>query len=690
MLTFGEKRYNINDNFAFVEKAKNRNMIQTKIRTILVALFFVTLIHPTFAQQNQADSADKEMLDNGIEILRTYFLENRNWKIIDPELRSDIRSLINFFEDTPLDTVLTQLDRKQKADTLYVYRLPENVEDSLNVPGYIPADEVKRNIEQIGISLQAEVQQNPIPVPDQVIENAKLMAPIVPKDKGRMLFSDGIYAFPDSLIIPEVIPDSILNSPEEFERLVKIDSLRNNYVEEKRLAYNDSVTNETVNQITRDYRQRMFEQQLQFRTTRYRDDVELNNYRVLRAYNDRVIMNVNDTIKAVIDLLTSYADFIDTTKIRLINLDGNSTDITLQNNTTRFAKMWLKNEQNDSLQLVLKSTDKKGVQLLVSDGVSFHRFSERQTKDFDFESLKGEQSRFSKINKPYSVETPWLLNGEGAVGFTQTYYENWKKGGESALALLFSLKGSANYSSKGGRIKWENSGEIRNGWLQPGGEGSELKKNDDKFEITSRFGLRAHKKWYYSSEFNFNTQFFRGYKYPKANNPDPISAFLAPAKTYFKLGMDYKPNNDFSLFISPITVKNVFVRDTALIDQTKFGVDAEKKAFWEPGLNAEFKYRKNLTPTINWETKYKMFVNYQDPFKKLDIDWENNLKIQLTDYINMRMMLHMVYDDDVLFPVYDDDGNKVGEKAKLQIKEFITVGFNYTINRKVTRTRRIR
>jgi hypothetical protein len=664
-------------------------MIQAKIRTILIALFCVTFVQTTFAQE-KTETSEEEVLDSGIEILRTYFLQDQNWQVTDPEVRTNIRSLINFFEDIPLDTILFYLDQKQQEDTLYVYRLPENVEDSLSVPGFIPAEEVRKSIEQIEIDLQAEVQQNPIPVPGQVTENAKLEAPVIPPGKGMTLFSDGGYVFPDSLIIPEVIPDSVLNSPEEFQRLVKIDSLRNEYIEQKRLEYNDSITTETVTRIVEQYRQRMFDQQLRFKIKLYKDSVRLNNYSVLLAYNNRVIENVNDTIKAVIDLLTAYADYVDTTTVSVLNLDGKASDITLQNNSTHFAKMWLKNEQNDSLQLVIKSTDKKAIQLLVSDGVSFHHFSERTTKDFDFESLKKGKSKFKGIKTPYRVETPWRLNGEGSVGFTQTYYENWKKGGESAISLLINLKGSANYSSSDNKVKWENSGEIRNGWLQPGGKGSGLRKNDDKFEITSRFGLRARKKWYYGAEFNFNTQFFRGFQYPKDEHPDPISGFFAPAKTYFKLGMDYKPNSDFSLFLSPITVKNVFVRDTAVIDQTKFGVEEGKRAFWEPGLNAEFKFKTKITDDITWETKYKMFMNYKDPFKKLDIDWENNLRLKLNDYISMRMMLHLIYDDDVLFPVYDNNDNKIGEKPKLQIKEFITVGFNYTINRNVTRTMRNR
>lgn len=662
-------------------------MVQHIFKSILIALVAFFIVPVTFAQDAPKN---EQILGDGVSILRTYFLENNNWHRTNPSLERDISGLINRIEDAPLDSILYHLDQSQKSDTIYVFRLPENVEDSLNVPGYIAATQVQKNIEQIAIDLQQEVQENPIPVPESVIENAKLQVQSIPEGKGMVLFTDSLYSLPDSLIIPEVIPDSLLNSPEEFKRLVKIDSMRNAFIETKRIAYNDSITAETIIRASARYRQNMFEQQLLFKTKLYRDKVALENYNVLRAYNDSIVTMVNDTIGKVIDVLTTYADFMDTARISITNLHGESTDIVLQNGIERYARVWLKNEQNDSLQVLVKSKDKRGMEILFNDVVTFQRLSERQTKDFDFESLKEDYSGFSNVGNSYKLEMPWRIGGDGSIGFTQTYYENWKKGGESAISLLMILKGFANYESADKKIKWDNSAEIRSGWLQPGGRGSELQKNDDKFEITSRFGLRATKKWYYSAEFNFNTQFFRGYKYPKSDNPDPISSFLAPAKTYFKLGMDYKPNDDFSLFLSPFSVKNVFVKDTALIDQTKFGVEQGKRAFWEPGLNAEFKYKTKITPDFTWETNYKMFVNYQDPFKKLDIDWENNLRMKLTTYIDLKMMLHLIYDDDVLFPVYDNDGNQTGEKPKLQIKEFITVGFSYSINKKVMRTKRIR
>ncbi|NQU54484.1 MAG: DUF3078 domain-containing protein, partial [Bacteroidetes bacterium] len=258
-----------------------------------------------------------------------------------------------------------------------------------------------------------------------------------------------------------------------------------------------------------------------------------------------------------------------------------------------------------------------------------------------------------------------------------------------ALSLLLVLKGFANYSRADGKVKWENNAEIRNGWIRPGGEDPELQKNDDKFEFTSRYGISAFKKWYYSAEFNFETQFFKGFRYPTKVNTEPISAFMAPGKTFLKLGLEYKPNKDFSLLLSPITVKNVFVRDTVLIDQTKFSIDTDKRSFWEPGLNADLKFKKEITEDITYETKYKMFLNYKNPFQKFDINWENTFNMRLSEYINMRFMLHFIYDDDVKFLIDENDPSK-GLKAKLQMKEFFTIGFVYKINRKVMKAKRIR
>jgi hypothetical protein len=254
------------------------------------------------------------------------------------------------------------------------------------------------------------------------------------------------------------------------------------------------------------------------------------------------------------------------------------------------------------------------------------------------------------------------------------------------------LKGFANYTQPEGKLKWENSGEFRNGWIRQGGAGAELQKNDDKLEITSRFGIitATNSKWYYSAEFNFETQTFNGYIYPKSKNPKPISSFMAPSRTFFKIGLDYKPSKYFSMLLSPLTLKNVFVRDTAKVDPTKYGIAKGKNKFWDPGLNADLTFKKDLTKDFTWESRYRMFINYKAPFKKYDVNWENLMILRLNRFIDMRFMLHMIYDDDVLFPVYNEANVKIGDKPKLQLMQLTTIGFSYKINKQVQHTRKLR
>ena len=659
-----------------------------KIRVFIFFISLFTFFYSTEAQEVRKDR-NEQALEFGTRLIEKYFEEDTNWQVTDPKAAQNVRGLIQFIEKQPLDSILVNLNEWVGDSTYrFVYRLPEFVSDSLQLPGFYPSMQVQKDLEAISLQLKSKYFEKELSVPVSLITDMEKKAGIIPPGEGYRLFETNIYEFPDSLKIPEVIPESLMNSPADYQRYFKLDSFRNVYIEQKRLAYNDSIVNAFRDALIEDYRNRRFREEFETQRRELLDSVNQNNYQVLKQYNDSIVRTVNDSIAMVIGELAAYADYIDTARITVTNFVDEEFPILLQSGNTDLYRVWLKNVQNDSLRILVKNTDKRTLQMTLDDGVTFSRFKPRETKSFDFSTLNREISGLTNVGEKYLVLTPWRIGGDGNVGFTQAYLENWKKGGQSALSLQIILKGYANYSRFDGKVKWENSGEIRNGYIRPGGEGAELQKNDDKFEVTSRLGVSAFKKWYYSTEFNYETQLFKGFRYPKSSYPEPISAFMSPARTFFKLGLDYKPNKDFSLLLSPLTAKHVYVRDTVNIDQTRFGIEKGKKDAWEPGLNTDIFYRRNLTPNLTYETKYKMFINYIQPFGNLDINWENQFVMKVNDHINVRMLLHLIYDENVLFPVYDANDLKTGEKPKLQVKEFITIGFSYKINRLVTRTRR--
>ncbi len=653
---------------------------------LVLGLFMSNL---TFSQNPDTVRVD-ETLKTELDILKKYFYEGNSWHIAQPSVERDVKGLIHFIEDKPVDTIIGNLNKSFNRSENYVIRLPENVSDSLSVPGYYANRFVVADVEKITVRLQKIYKKKKIIVPAEMISDLDERLNLIPEGKGLQLFTDSVYIMPESLQIPDVIPDSLLNSPEQFQALVRKDSIRNRYIEQKRLEYNDRVVSAYIDSVTADIRKREFETELNLQVKRLTDSVKVNNYQVLKLYNDSVINAVNDSIYTALRLLTIYADLIDSVQISVINSTNDSTFIKLKEGNERYTRVWLKNEQNDSLSVLVKNTGKRSMQVSIDDGVTISRFKPKHTKEFDIKTLKKDFAKFNNVGKAYEIETPWRIGGVGNIGITQTYLQNWKKGGQSSLASLLVLKGFAKYARADGKVKWENWAVIRNGWLRPGGKDSEIQKNDDRLEFTSRYSLSAFNKWYYSAELNFETQIFHGYKYPKDEHPDPISAFMAPSKTFLKLGFEYKPNKEFSLLLSPVTVKNVFVRDTVLIDQTKFGVDPDRRSMWDPGLNADLRYKTKITEDITYETRYKMFIDYRQPFSKFDINWENLFVMKLNDYIRLLFMVHFIYDDDVLFPVYDANDVKIGEEPKLQIKELMTIGFAYSINRKVMRVKRIR
>ena len=658
----------------------------------LCAGFFVLISVSLFAEIVPSDrkkdlsTHPTDTIRQGINYLKKYLQNNQVWQPENPEIIRAINGLVHFTEDERIDSILVKLDQFQKQENYrYIYRQPSETNDSLRVPGYIKHEAILEKMRQLDRAIWNGVDMNAIPLTETLkkLESSKRQ-PIGPGNDQEIVEKTGIV-LPDSLINVMANPDSMSNAPNNFDRIKKRQQLRNKLLEDARMRYNKQVQKLNPDSVILEYRKfavRVFSDSLQ---TRLRDSLKLQNQQILAHHNDSVVHAVNDSINVFVKALERYARN-DSVSLSIQSLTGNPTQIWLRNNERTIKRFYIKNEQNDSLGIRIMNIDKHSLGMAIDDDVTFNRLVQKQRKEFAFENFTPDR-KLTNISKKFEVISPWDLGGNGTFGFTQTYLNNWKAGGKSAFSFLMVMKGYANYSSDS-KIKWENSGEIRNGWIRQGGDINQTQKNDDKIELISRLGISAFKKWYYSTEIDFVTQFFNGYNYP--DKTKPISSYLSPVKTMFKLGLDYKPNKNFSLFISPLTAKYVYVRDTAKIDQTKYGVSETSQSFWEPGLNTDIRYRIDINSRISFETKYKMFMNYQQPFKKVDINWENTLVSQLTDRINMSVMLYLLYDDNVTFPTgrMGADGKEI-YKAKWQTRELMTIGFSYKINKHIYKRRKL-
>ena len=268
----------------------------------------------------------------------------------------------------------------------------------------------------------------------------------------------------------------------------------------------------------------------------------------------------------------------------------------------------------------------------------------------------------------------WKTSGVISLNAAQSSFTNWAAGGQNSVGLNGLANFTADYKKE--KNAWDNSFDFGYGVLQQGKSKSWL-KTDDKINVTSKYGYQASKEWYYSVLMSFRTQFAPGYNYP--NDSVKISTFMSPAYVLLALGMDYKPNDNLSLFMTPLTLRSTIVADTALSNRGAFGVDPGKKIRNELGAYLNFQYKKDdIVKNVNFITKIDLFSNYLKNPQNIDINWETLFVLKVNRFLSATVATNLVYDDDTKIGI---DTNKDGVYDKFgprtQFKEVIGVGFTY-------------
>lgn len=273
--------------------------------------------------------------------------------------------------------------------------------------------------------------------------------------------------------------------------------------------------------------------------------------------------------------------------------------------------------------------------------------------------------------KPDTIKT-WHCGGLLSLNFTQITLTNWAAGGQSSTAGVGIFNVFANY--KQDNRLWENSLYMGYGMIKQ--KNNIAIKSDDRFELNSKYGIKKTETLYYSALFNFKTQFAPGYKYP--NTTDVISTLLAPAYLTLSVGADYKPNKDWSFFISPLTGKMTIVSDNLLSAQGAFGVDPGKKVRVEVGALVKIELKKELMKNVSLDTKVDLFSSYVKNPENIDVNWDLLLNMKINEFLSANLMTSLIYDDDIKIPI-DANNDGVIEKRgpRVQFKELFGLGLNY-------------
>ncbi len=327
------------------------------------------------------------------------------------------------------------------------------------------------------------------------------------------------------------------------------------------------------------------------------------------------------------------------------------------------------------------TTDEKGEYQLPVNGAVRHLAFKAAEKD------KPYVVKFHHKNaKKYDFDTEqdvgyFTWQGNFACNYSNSFFSVYQSNGNNnnQSTLLANIGLTNNYHKN--RFNWNTDlkilyGQSRTAVLIKQGVGHHetrnlLAKNNDLLSFTTKVGYEMKHKIFLTVLSSFQSQFTKSYADPYAEERGEelytVSRFLSPANCNLGIGLDFKPNRYFSLYISPLDLDLLIVKDTSL--HRAYDVFHESGVVPELGafLNLDFKY--TFFKKLNFNTKLQMFTNYiKDPKHpeaerpgSIDVQlWKNTLTYQFNKFISLSFTSLVRYDEDTEFRIHEGD-TKPGE-----------------------------
>ncbi len=301
----------------------------------------------------------------------------------------------------------------------------------------------------------------------------------------------------------------------------------------------------------------------------------------------------------------------------------------------------------------------------------------------------------------------WSTGAGVGLDFSQLFQLNPRQGaGQNRLGFGGALNVFANYNQN--RLAWENLGSwqfgvqrLGAGVVAPGADTKiPFQKAIDELRMNSKVGYKTseNSKFFYAVNFGFLSQVTPTYSgtdtYPgnflsdiSNQDADPLSQLFSPATITLSAGIDFKPNEKWSIFYSPVGGKFIIVADDAIAVQGVHGnpvtTDADGNVIDFENVDSQFgsllrinHNNKYLNERIAFTSALLLYSNYLNNPQNIDIDWTNELAFEIIKGLQAALTLNLFYDDDVLVQITDYDapngvsglGKRVSLTQQLLIK----------------------
>lgn len=256
----------------------------------------------------------------------------------------------------------------------------------------------------------------------------------------------------------------------------------------------------------------------------------------------------------------------------------------------------------------------------------------------------------------------WHWKGDHTLQMQQTALsDNWYKGGENNMSVISQQKLVVNRYDENAKTTFDMIIDLKlSGYYTKADTLHAMKVSDNQLSLDMKYGYKAWKKWYYSTQVYAKTPIFDQYQ---SNNAQTKATFLSPLEVNVSVGMDYKytsPNKKFvySLMLAPVSYNLKYVRD-GRVDPVSYGIDEGEFAKHEFGSTLTSKLDWKMGKYVSWSSRLYCFTSYSS----ILAEFENTFNFNISRFFSARVYA---------YPRFDDSRD-----SRLQIKEMLTFGFSY-------------
>lgn len=310
--------------------------------------------------------------------------------------------------------------------------------------------------------------------------------------------------------------------------------------------------------------------------------------------------------------------------------------------------------------------------IVITDTVKTYPFTRDSLEKISIKGLKRPFRALLLLKPPeisgnYCLIKPkyWSKSFDLTLNLTEaTFSQNWKAGGLNSLAALGTINAKTDYERYD--VSFTNELQSQYGLAEQKTQG--LRKTADRLYLDSKFAIKIKNPFYLFTAINFQSQFASGYSYSTSATGSTLrsklSGFLAPGYLTESLGLEYKPDNSFSLRFGFGSFRQTFVVDTTIYKNVSgnYGVAVGERTSTQAAFQLVANFDKNIAKNLHLKTLFQFFESYSSR-----TNTSSRLDISLTAKINKMLDLNFMGS-----ALYDRS-----QDSKIQFTQFLSLGIAY-------------